>query len=161
MAKERDVAVILRILADGRAAQRMQGFMQWSDDYPGEDVIADDISLGAGRIMHDGTSPAGYAALILSDPAYGCLDNLRSCSGSYAVVHRLALAGSYRGKGLSVVFMRLLEEDARSRGVRMMYVDTGEKNAVMRHLMDKLGYLSLGEHTFSWGNRLAFGKRIE
>lgn len=160
MAVAEDIHAIMDILAEGRMAQRQQGFVQWTDSYPDLLTIGKDIETGAGRILCDGKSPIGYAALIQDDPGYEQLGDVWHYHGKYAVIHRMAIADRQRGRGLASCFFGMLEEDAARCGVEVIRVDTGEANTVMQHILIKTGYRACGLMEFIWGPRLAYEKRI-
>lgn len=162
MAGISDLSVIMAIVAEGRMAQRRQGFFQWADGYPDDAVILDDIRRQAGRLLiADDGDTAGYASLILADPGYSDVDDVWAVGGEYAVVHRMVISDRYRGKGLCDSFFELLEQESASIGVSALRVDTGEANMVMRHMMQKRGFRNAGLLRFPWGDRLAYEKQLE
>lgn len=61
-----ELPAIMDILAEGRMAQRRQGFVQWADGYPNRLTIGRDIDDGAGRVLCDSGVPIGYAALVIA-----------------------------------------------------------------------------------------------
>lgn len=155
-----DLATVMEVVAEGRRAQRLQGFVQWGEGYPDEAVICSDLGCGAARVLVCGDAVAGYAALIADDAGYAGLDDIWHHGGRYAVVHRLAVADGYRGKGFGRLFFGLLEAEALGMGIDVMRVDTGSENAVMQHLLDGLGYRNAGVQQFPWGARLAYEKLL-
>lgn len=155
-----ELPAIMDILAEGRMAQRRQGFVQWADGYPDRLTIGRDIDDGAGRVLCDSGVPIGYAALVLHDPGYEQLGDVWDYHGEYAVIHRMSIADRQRGRGIACRFISLLEEEAANRGVKVIRVDTGEANRVMQHILDKTGYRACGLMNFIWGPRLAYEKLI-
>lgn len=158
-----DVEAVMRVMDAGRRAQRIQGFVQWADGYPDAAVIRADILSGAGRLLvaEDGDI-AGYAALVEFDAGYDSLgDDVWHYGGGFAVVHRMAVADAYRGKGLSDIFFGLLEAEAAGTGVGALRVDTGVENRVMQHILSRRGYRDAGVQAFPWGERIAYEKRIQ
>lgn len=155
-----DTVSIMNILASGRRAQRLQGFTQWEDGYPDEDTVRRDITAGAGRLLVSGCTPIAYAAIITSDPGYEPIEDIWIHSGNYAVLHRIAIADGYRGRGLTAQFLDLLEKDALLNGIEVMRADTGMENKTMQHILTKHGYTIRGLVNFPWGPRLALEKRI-
>ena len=58
----------------------------------------------------------------------------------YAVVHRMAISGAYRGHGIASIAFQLIEELCIQNGIYSVRVDTDEKNAIMRHVLEKNGF---------------------
>ena len=48
-----EVDVCYALIDQGRAFQRKQGFVQWTDDYPQREHVAGDIEAGKGYALKD------------------------------------------------------------------------------------------------------------
>ena len=59
-----EVDVCYALIDQGRAFQRKQGFVQWTDDYPQREHVADDIETGKGYALKD---EAATSALISAE----------------------------------------------------------------------------------------------
>lgn len=156
-----DLVEIMKVMDAARMFQRNIGFIQWKDGYPSADDISKDIQDGRAIVFLQNAEVIGYAYLAVGDKEYESLpDDLWSCTGLYGVVHRLALADKYRGKGLSSEMMAMIEKEYLDHGVDSVRVDTGDANIVMQRIMSACGYENRGLHVFSWGPRLVFEKRL-
>ena len=155
-----DIPAIMSILDDGRRAQRRMCFRQWEDGYPSPETIRDDIMYGYGVLLCDECIPVAYAALVPDADGYMAVADRFSLHGRYMVIHRMAVADAYRGKGNATLFFSLLEERVALSGISIICADTGAQNKVMLHLLERLGYSCIGELRFPWGLRYAFEKRI-
>lgn len=132
------------------------GFRQWDDDYPSSGIIRDDIMYGYGVLLCDERIPVAYAALVPDDDGYMAVADRFSLHGRYVVIHRMAVADAYRGKGNATLFFSLLEKRVALSGIDIIRVDTGAQNRVMLNLMQRLGYSCVGELDFPWGARYVF-----
>ena len=156
-----DIDDIMSILDEARAFQRQSGFRQWEDGYPGRSDVERDIDCGTAYVFIDTDMTAvGYVALSSSDEAYDRIGDIWEHSGSYGVVHRLALGDCLRGQHTTSTLFSLIEQTFRSLGITSIRLDTGTDNKIMQHLMAKYGYTSRGIHQFPWGPRLAYEKRL-
>lgn len=151
---------IMSIMDDARHYQRECGFRQWEDGYPSRKIIEEDILQGRARIFTKESKIAAYAALADQDDEYERLKNIWQYSGRYGVIHRIAMAHDFRSSGIAPQVIRLCEEDFCSLGIEIMRIDTGVNNQAMQNLMQRCGYECRGTHIFSWGERLAYEKRL-
>lgn len=155
-----EIPAILKIMADGREAQRRNGFMQWSDDYPSREMIDRDIEMGHGFVMLDGDTPAAYVALACGDEEYERLGHIWKEKGRYGVMHRIAISADYQGKGLASLLFDMAEQEIKSAGIGLVRIDTGVENKAMQHILTRRGYTCLGCHSFVWGERFAYERII-
>lgn len=51
LALEKDIFICKRIIDDGKAFQREQGFIQWTENYPNIDTIREDIKGKKGMLL--------------------------------------------------------------------------------------------------------------
>lgn len=157
-----ELDAIMRILAEAREAQRAQGFVQWEDGYPPVSTVMADMERGEAYVLADRGKIAGYAAIAAGDVEYDRLRHIwRTDCEEYAAIHRVALADSHRGRGLSCVFLLLIEREVRRRGIMSVRIDTGVENKAMQRILEKCGYTGLGVRDFVWGRRLAYEKRLQ
>ena len=72
LAREADVQRCGEILDEGRAFQRAQGFVQWTEDYPNTNTIREDIQNRKGYVIRfDGPSPHICASTLTVSPPTG------------------------------------------------------------------------------------------
>lgn len=157
-----ELAVCLDILSSGREFQRAQGFVQWADGYPDSATVEKDLLSGDGWFLCVDGVPAGYFYLgFEGDPSYPLIRGAWHYEGAYAVVHRIAISSAFRGMGLTGETFRLIGEEARSRGVDILRIDTLEANLRMRHVLEKHGFAYCGTVIQSGGDRMAFDKKLK
>ena len=104
--------------------------------------------------------------------AYLCIDfageaSYETLQGSwksdlpYAVVHRMAISGAYRGHGIASIAFQLIEELCIQNGIYSVRVDTDEKNAIMRHVLEKNGFDYCGTIWFDNSVKYAYEKMLK
>lgn len=156
-----DVDTATAICAEARAFQHACGNVQWADGYPSAEVIGRDIEAGKGYMAEIDGNAVGYCVIDTDgDAEYDRAPHLWVTTGPYVAVHRLALADSGRGKGLSKRIFAEVERIIAPLGFNVIKVDTGLNNAPMHRLMDALGFTCRGTYDFPWGPRLAYEKTL-
>jgi len=147
-----EIERVMEILADGREALAAAGIDQWQGGYPYRDVIERDIALGQSYVVEDGDGGLIATAVIsfLSEKDYLVIEggewltDAPEGSEAYAVVHRVAVAHTAKGKGVASFILEGAEEIAKEGGARSIRVDTHADNTPMRKLLAKEGYTHCG-----------------
>ena len=107
-----DAASIMGIIDDARNRMLAEGKCQWNEAYPQLVHIEADIRAGYAYVLSQADKVVAYGAVILGEePAYRAIMN--GCwlsEGPYVVVHRLAVAGMTRQRGLGTFFMLQVEQ---------------------------------------------------
>ncbi|MDE5877375.1 MAG: GNAT family N-acetyltransferase [Muribaculaceae bacterium] len=156
-----DMPVIMDICDDARRFQREQGFNQWPDGYPSEEVIAADMTASRGfMILLDGVK-VGYCVIdFAGESEYDRLSDIWTSAVPYAAVHRLALSANTRGKRMGLPLFEVIERFVVANGISVVKVDTGLENIRMQRLLVSAGYSDLGIQQFEWGPRIAYEKML-
>jgi ribosomal protein S18 acetylase RimI-like enzyme len=123
---------------------RAQGNLQWSDDYPNEQVFGEDIAAGQLWVAEQDGALAGFAA-ITTDQSPEYADVGWDLSEPAIVVHRLAVDPAFRGAGIAAALMHQAEVVACERGIGILRIDTNTQNPATQRLFPKLGYTFAGE----------------
>lgn len=144
-----DVPAIVAILETGRELLAADGIPQWQNGTgPGAETVAADILQGWGRVFVVGDQVAATAALIPGpDSNYAIVEDggwKVAGDGSYAAIHRVAVSPAFRGNHIAHRFYQRLIEEARARGFSEIRVDTHERNARMRHVIEGCGFKRAG-----------------
>lgn len=159
LAQLEDLPLCIEILRSGRLFQRQQGFFQWPDDFPKEDTIRNDILCKNGYVLRWEGAIAAYLYLGFDgDPFYCTIEGAWYNDAPYAVIHRIAIARAFRGKGLANIIFSLAEDVCRSRGIGNLRIDTHAQNLRMQHILEKNGYRCCGTVMQDNGPRLAYHK---
>ena len=112
---------------------------QWLGGYPNEDLLIEDINKKQLYVIdNDGQIDAAFALILGVDETYLYIEGgkwLSDCS--YGTIHRIASTGRIHG----------VLRDAVNYGLEItshIRIDTHEQNAIMRHLLEKLGFTYCG-----------------
>ena len=111
---------------------------QWSDKYPDEETLINDIARNELYIAYDDEGIYGVFMLSYSgEETYEEIQGAWLNDEPYAVIHRIASFG--KGKNL-------LEEaiDFAFEKTNNIRIDTHEDNNIMRTLLKKLGFIYTG-----------------
>ena len=149
-----DQPALARVYAAAREIMRRSGNpTQWGDSRPDPARIEQDIESGAGYVLEDDGGVYGAFALLFGeDPTYAVIDGAWPNDKPYATLHRIASDGTHRG----VLAEILAFCDAKTDTLR---IDTHENNRIMRHMLEKAGFVPCGTIRLENGDpRLAFQK---
>ncbi len=161
LARLNDIALCYEIIREGRAFQKEQGFEQWTETYPNQDTILNDIQSQKGYVIKSNGDIAGYMCIDFSgEPAYADIKGEWRRDTPYVVVHRMAFRKKYRGTGLAGIAFKLIEELCVKNDVRNIRVDTDFSNARMQHILKKNGFINCGVIVFQGSEKLAFDKLL-
>lgn len=138
-ANKEDIKFIMRIYEAAKKKMRADGNLhQWSDKYPDEETLLNDIARGELYIAHDGNEIYGVFMLSFSgEDTYKEIQGAWINDEPYAVIHRIASFG--KGKNLLEEAINFAFE--KTNNIR---IDTHEDNNIMRTLLKKLGFIYTG-----------------
>lgn len=156
-----DVESIMAIIAYAQETFKKAGINQWQNGYPNPMTIEQDIKLGNSyKLMIDAELVATCAVIFDVEPTYDQIfEGQWLTNRPYATVHRIAIAASYKGKGLSHTIMRAVEALCLENDIQDIRVDTQEDNLAMQGLLKKAGYTYCGIIFLADGQkRLAYQK---
>jgi GNAT superfamily N-acetyltransferase len=150
-----DLDVVMAIVRETVEEMAAYGNDQWDAAYPDDarflqDIenetlfVAEDDGVVLGFITVDQDEPGGYRGLPWrSDEP--CL-----------VVHRFAVAGQSRNRGVASFLEAAVCRMAQERQIRLIKVDTHSSNTGMQSFLLKKGYSSIGEMEFHGKDRPFF-----
>lgn len=160
-ARADELSQYMEILNSAREFQREQGFVQWPDGYPYQNIIEQDIKDGNGYALKvDGVVAAYMYIGFDGDPSYPEIVGAWHYDTPYAVIHRIGIGSAFRGKGLADVAFALAEEFCRDKGFKTLRIDTDAQNKRMQHVLEKNGFSYCGTVIQGNGERMAFDKPI-
>ena len=125
---------------------------QWSEDYPGEELLKSDIASGDSHvILSEGRIVATFVLRPGNDPTYDTIyDGNWPNNLPYATIHRIASRGERKGM-LHAAMQYALERYSAIR------IDTHRDNTVMRNAIAKEGFTYCGIiHCWNGTERLAY-----
>lgn len=151
-----DLSQIIPIFESARTYMRLNGNLnQWSEGYPGERDIIEDISEGNSYIGIDldGETVMTFAFIIGPDPTYkNIYEGNWLNNDEYGTIHRIASNGKVRGVLKAAC-------DYGFQKVRNIRIDTHEANFPMLRALNDLGFVKCGIINCRDGSpRIAFQK---
>lgn len=134
-----DLADILGIYAYAREQMRRNGNpTQWGSSQPSQDILTEDINNGNLYVICGNGQTGGVFAFLTGDePTYQVIEGSWLNDLPYGTLHRVAGNGTVCG----VVERCIAYCGSICPNIR---VDTHERNAVMRHLLEKNGFMECG-----------------
>lgn len=138
-ANKEDIKFIMPIYEAAKKKMRADGNLhQWSDKYPDEDTLLNDITRNELYIAYDDEEI--YGVFMLSYSGEGTYKEIQGAwlnDEPYAVIHRIASFG--KEKNLLKDAINFAFE--KTNNIR---IDTHEDNNIMRTLLKKLGFIYTG-----------------
>ena len=148
-----DLPRLMAVFATARRFMAEHGNpSQWTADYPGEALMADQIARGVCHVCEeDGVLLGTFCLIFGADPTYQVIEEgAWPDETPYATIHRLASAGRRRGIGRFCI-------DWCGRQSQTLRADTHADNRVMQHLLESTGFVRCGTiYTASGSPRLAY-----
>lgn len=148
---------VLRIYAHGREIMRREGNpTQWGENRPAKELIVGDIEKGNSYVaVGNGKIVGVFAFIIGRDPTYDYIEDGEWLNDEeYGTIHRIASSEETHG---------ILSAAVEYCGERVgnIRIDTHKDNAIMRHLLDKLGFTRCGIIYVDDGTaRIAYQKKV-
>ena len=153
-ARREDLPSIQAVLEAARGIMRSSGnLQQWTDEYPSESVVLQDIASGVGYVVLYEGLVAGYFAMLPSpDPTYARIYGGEWLDDKlpYHVIHRIGSLPEVHG-----VFAAIMDYAfSVDRNIR---IDTHRDNRIMQHLLERHGFRYCGIiYLLSGDERLAY-----
>lgn len=138
---------VLKLLREAAGWMESKGINQWT---PGQFSLQDVEGYFSSREVYlamDGAEVAGMFTLQFSDIQYWGDRN----DESYAYLHRLAVARTYRGGGLGGHMIRFAVRRARDLGCRGLRLDTVAHNIKLNRYYQSMGFRYMGTHDVGAG----------
>lgn len=156
-----NVDAVMNLMQQAKRHLKESGVDQWQSGYPDESSIISDIKNKNGYLVKDAHVVVGYVCIDFGgEPAYEHLSGEWKSRQPYAVVHRLAIDNTCKGRGLSFQVFRLVEELCHAKSIHSIKVDTDAHNKAMKHVLEKSGFIYCGTVSFDDGPKIAFEKLI-
>ncbi len=148
-----DLPALLRLYAAAREFMKAQGnSTQWGGSSPAKELLEEDIRTGRLYVCErQGRLCGAFAFPVGEDPTYERIEEGAWFDHTpYGTIHRLAGDG-----GESGIFSECLSW-CRER-IRHIRIDTHENNVIMRHLIEKNGFVRCGIiHVADGSPRIAY-----
>lgn len=142
-----DLDAILKITDQAVTFLASQNSPQWQGgDGPTRTEFETAINDGIAYVLIYDQQVAGVAKLIPGpEAAYEAIyGRWLGDASAYMTIHRVAVDGEIRGQGLAQQLLHDLIVLARERDFTDIRIDTHELNAIMQHVVAKLGFTYQG-----------------
>ncbi|MDB5150656.1 MAG: family N-acetyltransferase [Mucilaginibacter sp.] len=139
-----DIPQILALVAGVIPIMKAAGNFQWDHDYPNKQVFTEDINLSLLWVAEITGAIAGVAAITTYQDAEYAQAGL-NINETAVVTHRLAVNINYQGRGVAAALLKQAEQEAISRRIDILRIDTNMANRATQKLFPKMGYVLAGE----------------
>jgi len=131
------------------------GNFQWDSAYPNAQVFEKDIALKQLWVAEIDGKIAGVAAITTDqEPEYANVG--WDINETAIVTHRLAVSPEHQGRGVAAALLKQAEDEAISRRINLLRIDTNTSNEATQRLFPKLGYEFAGEIDLGFRPNLRF-----
>ena len=166
-----DLDAVMAIIEEARRTIAALGIDQWQNGSPNRAMLEEDVTLGQGRCVaaDDGRIVGTFALIFDGEPTYDRIYEGAWASEAWAengdcaylAIHRVAIAVSDRGTGVSTAILDHAAETGRSLGKSALRIDTHRGNVVMRRMLEKHGFVHRGTIYLQNGDpRVAYEKLL-
>jgi len=150
-----DVPFIMELISKVVPVMNASGNFQWDSTYPNAQVFEKDIALMQLWAAEIDGKIVGVAAITTDqEPEYANVG--WDITETAIVTHRLAVSPEYRGRGIAAALLVQAENEAISRGINLLRIDTNTLNKATQRLFPKLGYEFAGEIDLGFRPNLRF-----
>mgnify|MGYP003562089869 CR=1 FL=1 len=142
----KDFEACWNIIDQARRSMIASGRHQWTNDYPAEHDIKDDINNGNAYVLTVDGEVAVYGDWLTT--------------GDYYVIHRFATLPKYQREGFARIFINKVNSLCEVEKVPSIKVDTNFDNLPMINLLSSMGFCICGRINYgNRGMRFAFEKQ--
>lgn len=154
-----EITQVWKILQQAIIRRKNDGSNQWQDGYPNLEVVKNDVEKGQGFVLLDNETVIGYTAILINnEPAYEAINGKWLTNADFVVIHRVAIAENYLGKGLAKKILSYVEEFSLQNNIYSIKADTNFDNFAMMKIFENLGYILCGEVLLRGSARKAYEK---
>lgn len=156
-----DLPCLMSLFEEARRTIATLGIDQWQDGYPAEAVIRNDLEQKQSHILEQEGILLGTFVLVEQEPDYDKIYEGHWQDDNYLAIHRVAVALSARGTGVSDAIIRYAADRAENLGKTSLRIDTHEGNLPMRRMLQKQGFQHRGQIFLADGSpRVAYEKSL-
>lgn len=160
---EADIDNIMNIIKQAQNYFKENGIDQWQNNYPNSETIKNDIKGGNSYVLLNENKIVATAVISFDgEKTYDTIYNGEWLSNNeFAVVHRIAVDNSCKGRGVSSLIIKSAEKLCREKGIHSIKIDTHKENMSMQKLLKKNEFEYCGIIYLEDKNeRIAFEKLI-
>lgn len=161
--KLEDVHYVMEIIDQAKLYFKEQGIDQWQNDYPNTNIIENDIHKNHSYVLTKEEMIIATAVISFEEePTYReIFEGAWKSHQDYAVMHRVAVDSSFKGKGIASQLIHHTELMCKENGVSSIKIDTHENNRSMQRSLIKNEFEYCGIIYLTDGSkRVAFEKTL-
>ena len=136
------------------------GIYQWSDEYPNERVLSEDIEKG--ELIVGISEDRIITAFVMNE--FADEDYYRAKWQyphlSWCVIHRLCVSPILHRQGVATTVMEYAQRLAVDQGYKAIHLDTFSGNPKALNLYHKLGFSDVGEAYWERGRFIIMEKKL-
>ena len=133
------------IAGQARQFLKQAGVDQWQGEYPAARDFEEDVNRDIAYVLEEDGRVIAMAALSFEpEAAYAEIEGAWMATGPYAVIHRMAVDGDCKGRGLAGRMIAEFERICLERGVKAIRTDTHADNLPMNTMLKKNGFSYCG-----------------
>lgn len=143
---EKDLPHIKNIFNQAIAGLKAAQIDQWQNGYPNIDAVRQDMTQNESYVLLKDDQVAATAMIAFGgEAAYDQIfDGKWLSSGKYAVIHRIAVADTFKGQGLAGEIIKKTETLCLEQQIPSIRIDTHPENAAMQRMLLKSGFVHCG-----------------
>ena len=161
--KLEDVHYVMEIIDQAKLYFKEQGIDQWQNGYPNTNIIENDIHKNHSYVLTKEEMIIATAVISFEEePTYReIFEGAWKSHQDYAVMHRVAVDSSFKGKGIASQLIHHTELMCKENGVSSIKIDTHENNRSMQRSLIKNEFEYCGIIYLTDGSkRVAFEKTL-
>lgn len=141
-----DIPMIMDIISEAKDYFKKHGIDQWQDGYPNEESIQQDIMLQQSYLLENQHEIIGTFCLsYLPETVYEAIEEGAWISSlPYVTLHRIAISSKEKGKHYASLILEYIYQQASSRNIHALRVDTHEDNLSMQKMLLRNGFTYCG-----------------
>lgn len=147
--KAEDFPAVIQLKNQVKQRVIAQNLAIWQDGYPQDQLIADDIAHGFGRVVQIDDQIVAYATFHPADYEYP-KDTFRK--NNVMSFGRVMVADGFVGKGIASFLVQSMIDEARNLGYDGIGILVDDFNERATRLYYRKGFVKEGHATFPWAD---------
>ncbi len=157
-----DMEAVLRLYEQAREYFRSADIPQWLDGRPDYDDVFGDIDDGICYVAtENGYILAAFICDFFDERRASLLGGAWLNDDEFAGLHKVAVSPECKGRGIGGEIVKFASNRCRENGVYNLRCDTHPKNAPMRRMLEKNGFVACGKFFDSGEERVAYQLELE
>ncbi len=148
LSKPQDISQIMQLIKYAQKFFYDSNINQWQNNYPNENIIQNDIDNKESYVVCDGLGKIVATAMIsfAAEPTYKVIKGkwISNDYDKYAVVHRIAVDPTHKGKRISGFILQKVMEMLPKENAVSIRIDTHRENTSMQKVIERMNFKYCG-----------------